>query len=108
MIGKYLSGKKGFRWPTIRCLAKLLPVLLFASLAGVAQVQLPETPAARQCAAWLEAFNRGDREAYREFLQKNFPSRAERLDRELQFREQTGGFELRKVEESAPTKLSAL
>lgn len=86
-------------------------VCLLLHSAGVicsAQVQLPDTPAARQCAAWLEAFNRDDREVYRDFLQKNFPSREKELDQELNFREQTGGFELRKVEESSPTKLVAL
>jgi len=41
------------------------------------QIQLPETPAGRQCAAWQQAFNGSDREAYRAFLQKNFPSRAQ-------------------------------
>lgn len=108
MIPKYLSGEKGSRRLVINRLTKLLPVLLFVSLASLGQVQLPDTPAARQCKAWLEAFNRGDREAYRQFLQKTFPSRMEHLDGELQFREQTGGFELRKVEDSAPTKLIAL
>lgn len=82
--------------------------LLLYAIASSAQVQLPETPAARQCAAWLESFNRGDREAYRDFLQKNFPSRAEHADQELGFREMTGGFELRKVEESTPVKLVVL
>jgi len=86
-------------------------VFLVLNVAGVtcsAQVQFPDTPAARQCAAWLQAFNRGDREAYRDFLQKKFPSRVERLDQDLDFRERTGGFELRKVEESTPAKLVAL
>ncbi|HEX3471371.1 MAG TPA: serine hydrolase domain-containing protein [Silvibacterium sp.] len=93
-------------------LAKLLPLLLFVSAACAQQVQLadtlPGTPAARQCAAWLKVFNGGDRQAYGAFLEKNLPSRAGRLDQEWSFRERTGGFELRKVEESAPTKLVAL
>ena len=73
-----------------------------------AQTQLPDTPAARQCAAWLETFNRGARDNYRDFLQKNFPSRLQDLERDLGFRDMTGGFELRKVEESTPSKLIAL
>ena len=72
------------------------------------QIQLPETPAGRQCAAWQQAFNGSHREAYRAFLQKNFPSRAEHLDQEWGVREMTGGFELRKLEESTPTKVVAL
>ncbi|SRR6266567_1084311 len=84
--------------------------LLLSGLATIcaAQTQLPDTPAGHQGAAWLEVFNTGDREIYRDFLQKNFPSRAEHVDQEMGFREMTGGFELRRVEESTPTKLVAL
>lgn len=85
--------------------------LLLLSLAIAicsAQVQLPDTPAAKQCAAWLESFNRGVPDAYKDFLQKSFPSRAEHADQEMAFREMVGGFELRKVEESTPLKLVAL
>lgn len=95
----------------MRRLNTLLPSAAFLLLYVItcsAQVQLPDTPAAKQCAAWLESFNRGDREAYRDFLQKNFPSRAEHADQESSFREMTGGFELRKVEESTPVKLVVL
>lgn len=83
-------------------------LLPFTGVVRAAQSQFPDTPAGHQSAAWLVAFNTGSREAYRDFLQKNFPSRAEGLDQEMDFREMTGGFELRKVEESAPTKLVAL
>jgi len=85
-------------------------LIVFALLAAAQpqSVNIPDTPAGHTLKAWLDAFNRGDREAYRDFLQKNFPSRAEHLDEELDFRERTGGFELRKVEESTPAKLVAL
>jgi hypothetical protein len=96
------------RKPSFPLLVTVFLVLNVASLICNAQLQLPDTPAARRCTAWLEAFNRGDREAYRDFLQKNFPSRVERLDQDLNFRERTGGFELGKVEESTPAKLVAL
>jgi len=93
-------------------LAKLLSLLVLVSAACAQQVQLantlPDTPAAHQCAAWLKIFNGSDRQAYGAFLQKNLPSRAGRLDQEWGFRERSGGFELRRVEESAPTKLVAL
>jgi hypothetical protein len=69
---------------------------------------VPDTPAGHQGAAWLEAFNMGSRESYRDFLQKNFPSRLQNLDQEMGFREMTGGFEFRKAEESTATKLVAL
>jgi D-alanyl-D-alanine carboxypeptidase len=82
--------------------------LLLYVITSLAQVQLPDTPAARQCGAWLESFNRGDRDAYRDFLLKNFPSRAEHADQEMGFRQMTGGFELRKVEESTSVKVIVL
>ena len=67
--------------------------------------QLPDTPAANQAKGWLEVFNSGDLQQRREFLQKNYPSRLERLDRETEMRRSTGGFDVMKVEESIPTKI---
>ena len=86
----------------------VLPLLILGTLICAAQTQIPDTPAARQCAAWLESFNLGDREAFKNFLKKNYPSGVERLDRDMQFRQMTGGFDFRKTEESSPTKLVAL
>src|SRR5579863_8561662 len=99
----------GFARLIIMRIVKLLPLLLFASFACLGQTagqpQLPDTPAAHQFSAWLEAFNRGDRQAYSDFLQKDFPSRVPRLDQHLSFRERTGGFDFRKLVDSSPTKL---
>ncbi|HLE64260.1 MAG TPA: serine hydrolase domain-containing protein [Pyrinomonadaceae bacterium] len=91
----------------VRCAAALVLMLQFVS-ACAAQTKFPNTPAGNQAAAWLEAFNSGKRERIGDFLQKNYPARAEHTDQEMGFREMTGGFELRKVEESTPTKLVAL
>ncbi len=88
--------------------AKLL-LLLALSMPGFAQVQLPDTPAGRQTGAWLQAFDGGDRAAFLAFLEKNYPSRVTNVDRDMDFRKMTGGFDLRKVEDaSTPTKLIAL
>ena len=87
---------------------RLIAVLLAAALLCAAQTQLPDTPAARQFSAWLEAFNTGDRAVLLEFLQKNDPSRAAGIDQEFGFRTQTGGFDLKKVEQSTPTRLTGL
>src|SRR5436190_15967674 len=70
--------------------------------------QLPDTPAGNQARGWLEVFNAGDVEKRRDFLQKNYPSRLERFDRETEMRRGTGGFDVRKVEESTPTKIVLL
>ena len=83
-------------------------VLLFIAPACVAQTQFPDTPAGKQAKAWLEVFNAGDAEKHKEFLRKNAPSRLDRAEREMGFREMSGGFDMKKVEESTPTKLVAL
>lgn len=84
-------------------------LLLFIAPACVAQtIQFPDTPAGNQAKAWLEVFNAGDAETHKEFLRKNAPSRLERAEREMGLRELTGGFDIRKIEESSPTKLVAL
>ena len=87
----------------------LLIAFLFIVPACQAQTEFPDTPAAKQAKAWLEAFNAGDAAKYKEFVRNNFPaSMQQRADRDAQFREMTGGFELKKIEESAPTKIVAL
>src|SRR5689334_7499381 len=86
-------------------------LLLFINGACVAQSalpQLPDTPAATQAKGWLEVFNAGDVEKRRAFLQKNYPSRLERFDRETEMRRGTGGFDVRKVAESTPNKIVVL
>ena len=89
---------------------KLLAIALIAvSLAAPApQAQFPDTPAAHQFAAWLEAFNSGDRAKLLEFLQKNNPAHAEEIDGELGFRRMTGGFKFMKVEESTATRFTGI
>ena len=89
---------------TLQCLA----VVFMATMFCFAQTQFPDTPAGRQAEAWLQAFNSGDREKLHDFLQKNLPERAQQMDQAMGFRAMTGGFDLKKVEESTPTKLTAL
>ena len=93
---------------TPKLAAVLLFGLFFVVPACKGQTQFPDTPAGHQAKAWLEAFNAGDAEKYKEFLSKDFPTRLQRAEQDKRFRAMTGGFELRKVEESTPTKLVAL
>ena len=86
----------------------LLLAFFFIVPACTAQTQFPDTPAANQTKAWLEAFNAADTAKYKEFVTKNFPSRLQNVDRDAGFRDNTGGVELKKVEESTPTKFVAL
>jgi CubicO group peptidase (beta-lactamase class C family) len=88
--------------------AALLFLINGACFAQSQLPQLPDTPAGNQAKGWLAVFNAGDVEKRREFLQKNYPSRLERLDRETEMRRGTGGFDVRKVEESTPTKIVLL
>src|SRR5256884_2432855 len=81
---------------------KAAPALLLLCLSAPcrSQVTVPDTPAGQKLAAWLAAFNRGDLEAYKAFLEKNYPSHHQPADQAMAFREMTGGFDLRKVEPS--------
>src|SRR5688500_5015702 len=83
-------------------------ILLFTAPACLCQTPFPDTPAGNQAKAWLEVFNAGDAEKHKEFLRTNAPSRLERADREMGLREMSGGFDVKKVEESTPTKIVAL
>src|SRR5580704_14688301 len=74
----------------------------------LAQVQLPDTAAAHQLTGWLNAFNSGDKATLVAFFEKNYPARAKEVDRLMGFREQTGGFDLKKAEACDASKCSAL
>ncbi len=84
-----------------------LLVLLTAAVCS-GQVKFPDTPVGHQAAAWLDAFNSGDRSKLQDFLENNLPDRAQHMEQEMGFRKMTGGFEVKKIEESTPTKLTAL
>ena len=71
------------------------------------QVPVPDTPAGKQFSAWLSAFNQGG-DTLLQYLKDHFPSRGERASMDLQFRERTGGFNLKKIEESSTTKITAI
>src|SRR5438477_12265819 len=89
---------------------KAAPALLLLCLSApcLSQVTVPDTPAGQKLAAWLAAFNRGDLEAYKAFLEKNYPSHHQPADQAMAFREMTGGFDLKKVEPSTSDTQVAL
>jgi hypothetical protein len=60
----------------------------------------------QQFSAWLAALNTGDRKTLRKFLEANAPSR--NLDADMNFRERTGGLELRGLEQASSTLLAGL
>jgi D-alanyl-D-alanine carboxypeptidase len=78
---------------------------------GSAAAQAGETPAAeRQFGTWLAAFNGADRAKLAAFHEAYWPSSKDTptVDDELAFRESTGGFEIKKVETSTPTRVEVL
>lgn len=73
-----------------------------------AQTPSSSPAAAQQAKAWLQVFNSGDRDGFKAYLEKNRPADVPHLDGLMDFRQRTGGFELKKTEESTPTKYVAL
>src|SRR5580704_7088127 len=75
-------------------------LILFVSTACVwpQAPAIPDTPAGHALAAWLDAFNSGDRDRIQAYLTKYEPKKA--LDPTMSFRNQTGGFELLGIEKS--------
>jgi D-alanyl-D-alanine carboxypeptidase len=94
--------------PWLRRLGTLLMVFAGSTpLCGQA-TQLPNTPAGQQLGQLLAAFNSGDKDTMRKYLEVNFPDRLKRLDDDLKFREGTGGFDFKKVEDSKPLRLISI
>jgi CubicO group peptidase (beta-lactamase class C family) len=97
----------------------VLTVLTIAALcltvrtAGTIQAQsfaaeIPKTPAGEQFSAWLAAFNSGDRAELEKFRSHFDKPEEHKVEGILGFRQQTGGFDLKKIEESNTTKLTGL
>src|SRR5260370_33990934 len=73
---------------------------------AAASPAIPDTPAGHTLKAWLEAFDSGDRASLDAYLQKYDPGKP--LDREMQFRGMTGGFDLLQIVKSEPLHLEFL
>jgi D-alanyl-D-alanine carboxypeptidase len=71
-------------------------------------VEIPKTPAGEQFSAWLAAFNSGKRAEFEKFRSHFDKPEEHKVEGTLGFRQQTGGFDLRKIEESSATKLTGL
>jgi D-alanyl-D-alanine carboxypeptidase len=82
-------------------------VAYFAAAQGVAAA-VPKTPAGEQFSAWLGAFNSGERARLEAFLRQYKNPGDQDVNGALGFRQQTGGFDLRKIEESTSTRIAGL
>lgn len=76
-------------------------------LAGAA-VELPSTPAGNVLAGYLEAVNSGNKDKLEVFIKAHRPDRPDALDRMLDLRWNTGGFDLYSVESSQPLNVQAV
>jgi D-alanyl-D-alanine carboxypeptidase len=70
--------------------------------------RIPDTPAGHRFFEWLDVFDSGDKTKLEQFLKEHYPARSDTpaIDMEMQFRDQTGGFEFKDFDrdESTTTK----
>lgn len=90
-------------------------VALSAYVRAVASAQaqtsapkIPDTPAGHEFSVWLAAFSGGDKSQLEAFASHFAKQREHWLENMQGFREQTGGFDLKKIESSSETKLTGL
>jgi retinol-binding protein 3 len=91
----------------------ILVVMVASGATAHAQISTGESPAAKQFAAWLDAFNKGDRAGLVAYHQQSFPYAVAGpgltdIDGEAGLRAVTGGFEIMKPEPTSPTRYSAV
>src|SRR5215468_10105734 len=70
--------------------------------------ELPSTPAGKVLAGYLEAVNSGNKEKLEAFIKAHRPDRPDALDRMLDLRWNTGGFDLHSIESSQPLNIQAV
>jgi len=74
----------------------------------MAQPALPDTPAGKVFAKWLESFNTGDKDKILAFMAVHMPQRQASIDETMGFVKDTGGFTLIRVTKSEPRELEAI
>jgi retinol-binding protein 3 len=83
-----------------KVLYRSLALLLMGVSCGLAQTTVPDTPAGHTLQTWLDAFNSGDRAKIETYVKT--VDHSQQVDGMIQFRSQTGGFELLSIESSEP------
>lgn len=98
--------------PSRNCLkvkiALVLITILAVSPVHSKQETIPDTPAGRVLAAWLEAFNDGDRTRIAAYQQEYEPTPSLPLDAVVAFRARTGGFDLVGIHKSERLRIEFL
>jgi D-alanyl-D-alanine carboxypeptidase len=72
----------------------------------LATAEIPKTAPGEQFSAWLAAFNSGARAQLETFRSHYAKPEEHKVDGILAFRQQTGGFDLKKIEDSTATQLT--
>src|SRR5205823_9553842 len=75
---------------------------------AVASPELPSTPAGKVLAGYLEALNSGNKDKLEAFVKAHRPDRPDALDRMLDLRWNTGGFDLYSMESSQALNIQAV
>jgi len=70
--------------------------------------EVPKTPPGEKFSTWLRAFNSGERAQIEEVRKLFTNPPGPNVDGDMAFRRMTGGFDLRKIEESSATRMSGL
>src|SRR5216110_1278424 len=76
-------------------------------VAGV-PAELPSTPAGKVLAGYLAALNSGNKDKLEAFVKAHRPDRPDALDRMLDLRWNTGGFDLYSIESSQALNIQAV
>jgi CubicO group peptidase (beta-lactamase class C family) len=86
------------------------PRLAAQTAAAQAHFTFPDTPAAKQLQAWLAAFDSGERATIQAFVAKSMPEGTgpDFVDQTIQMRDQFGGLDFQKVEESTDVRFVAI
>jgi D-alanyl-D-alanine carboxypeptidase len=79
-----------------------------AAPAQSATPEIPKTPAGEQFSAWLAAFNSGDMGELEKFRSHFDKPEEHKVEGTFDFRKQTGGFDLKKIEDSSATRLTGM
>jgi D-alanyl-D-alanine carboxypeptidase len=88
--------------------ARAVPDVSTVTPSAASAPTIPETPAGKRFSAWLAAFNAIDRDALAAFVAAFAAMPAPTLDAVLGMRQRSGGFTVRKIEESSETRIVVL
>jgi D-alanyl-D-alanine carboxypeptidase len=98
------------RWNVERAarVGQALCLMLCLGLPLFAQTKQAESAVRQKFDQWLAVFDGNDFKAYAAFLEKNYQEGAGRADQDWRVRQNTGGFDLKKVSEETPVKITVL